>query len=718
MVMRNASASMPLAGNIRDNEHSTTHAAISPATITLGGQTATADQLAGLSRDTDNAAQALKPIFDLQQVQDRLELGQLIGEIIQSGSQIVGTALQRSDYVARDQAIKAAEDQLTPEQWQTYKASNYNQTYLANTLDNRDFKYRQALNTLPAEQRQAIEADTTGTLQQRLYQNLAASGQLGTLAQTEQNYQQSQADYGPGSAFSRASQALQSVAAGLASGNNGQAVAGALAPALAGGVGHYFDRLETDANGIRQTSAASETGRLLAHAAVGAASAYIGGNHPASGAAGAVSGEAMAQIVQHTLYGNRGTDTLSPSEKETIRAVSTLASGLVGAAQGGSFETAATAAAAGQNAVENNFLTSQTVKEKGWLSKEEIALLDKIARQAQAPTIEYYLQEYDRIQKSSLSASEKDRQTKQLLSSYEAASKRMEAAASALPVGSKERGIFISAAGKMSNLIGLIPPYEKSPLIRSEQRDWLPVSNPVMHSGDTGFVAVQRQWAINDGRTSEEARFQTEMPVAGRGGNVAKANGTKGNVESVSGSKSKVSDSRNVNTIKQPSSVDGEMAGGNKALKSPSGDYILPVGRQTIDPTRTSFSQATVSYQKRGKDYNYDSMVSEMKKQRKWIGEPVDVVNMPGRVPTSMDNTRIMAAREAGVKVEANVHNFNDFIPIGRARTLQYEGKLPKTWGEAIQFRIKRQETQKGVPTGWSQKFPDGSIYDVKVIKK
>ncbi len=25
-----------------------------------------------------------------------------------------------------------------------------------------------------------------------------------------------------------------------------------------------------------------------------------------------------------------------------------------------------------------------------------------------------------------------------------------------------------------------------------------------------------------------------------------------------------------------------------------------------------------------------------------------------------MDNTRIMAAREAGVKVEANVHNFND----------------------------------------------------------
>ena len=252
----------------RDNERSTTHAAISPATITIGGQTAGAEQLAGLSRDTDNAAQALKPIFDLQKVQDRLELGQLAGEIVQSASKITGTALQRADYVARDQAIKAAEDQLTPEQWHTYQANNYNQTYLANTVDNRDSKYSQAMASLPAEQRRAIEADTTGTLQQRFYQNLAASGQLGTLAQAEQIYQQTQANYGPGSAYGRASQALQSVASALASGNTGQAVAGALSPALASGVGRYFDRLETDANGLRQASAQTEAGRLFAHAAV------------------------------------------------------------------------------------------------------------------------------------------------------------------------------------------------------------------------------------------------------------------------------------------------------------------------------------------------------------------------------------------------------------------------------------------------------------------
>ena len=39
-----------------------------------------------------------------------------------------------------------------------------------------------------------------------------------------------------------------------------------------------------------------------------------------------------------------------------------------------------------------------------------------------------------------------------------------------------------------------------------------------IYDGNSGFVAVQRQWAINDGKTPEEARFQTETPVAGRDG--------------------------------------------------------------------------------------------------------------------------------------------------------------------------------------------------------
>lgn len=154
-------------------------------------------------------------------------------------------------------------------------------------------------------------------------------------------------------------------------------------------------------------------------------------------------------------------------------------------------------------------------------------------------------------------------------------------------------------------------------------------------------------------------------------------------------------------------------------VNSEYGDYILPTGRQIIDPTRTSFSQATVSYQKMEngvpKDYNYDSIVSAMKEKQGWIGDPVDVVNMPDKAPTSMDNTRILAAREVGVKVEANVHNFNDPLTKAEATRFTYNGIKPKTWGEAIQLRVQKQSETGFAPKEWSSQYPNGSIYDPKI---
>lgn len=43
-----------------------------------------------------------------------------------------------------------------------------------------------------------------------------------------------------------------------------------------------------------------------------------------------------------------------------------------------------------------------------------------------------------------------------------------------------------------------------------------------------------------------------------------------------------------------------------------------------------------------------------------WKGDPVDVVKMPDGKLTSMDNTRIAAAREAGIDVKASVRGFDD----------------------------------------------------------
>ena len=62
----------------------------------------------------------------------------------------------------------------------------------------------------------------------------------------------------------------------------------------------------------------------------------------------------MAAIVKEKYYPGKSNDQLTQAEKEDIRAISTLASGLVGAAAGGSFENAATAANAGYNSAVNN----------------------------------------------------------------------------------------------------------------------------------------------------------------------------------------------------------------------------------------------------------------------------------------------------------------------------------------------------------------------------
>lgn len=104
------------------------------------------------------------------------------------------------------------------------------------------------------------------------------------------------------------------------------------------------------------------------------------------------------------------------------------------------------------------------------------------------------------------------------------------------------------------------------------------------------------------------------------------------------------------------------------------------------------FSQNTVSFNKTdrvsGTKYNYDDLVQSMRTNG-WKGEPVDVVKMPDGKLTSMDNTRIAAAREAGIDVKATVRGFNDPLPpaVQEARGWQQY----RTWGEAIMGRINKQ---------------------------
>ncbi|EFE94635.1 VENN motif pre-toxin domain-containing protein, partial [Serratia odorifera] len=127
----------------------------------------------------------------------------------------------------------------------------------------------------------------------------------------------------------------------LAGGNMAQALSGAAAPYLA----EQIHQLAPD-----------EASRAMAHAVVGAVTAYASGNSAAAGATGAVSGELMAQLVLERLYPGKKVSELSESEKQAISALSTLAAGLVGGLATGDTVGAVTAAQAGKNAVENNFL--------------------------------------------------------------------------------------------------------------------------------------------------------------------------------------------------------------------------------------------------------------------------------------------------------------------------------------------------------------------------
>ncbi|WP_323744584.1 DUF637 domain-containing protein [Pseudomonas sp. UFMG81] len=122
------------------------------------------------------------------------------------------------------------------------------------------------------------------------------------------------------------------------------------------------------------------------------------------------------------------------------------------------------------------------------------------------------------------------------------------------------------------------------------------------------------------------------------------------------------------------------------------------------------FSQNSVSFNKTdrvtGANYTYDDLVQSMRANG-WKVDPVDVVKMPDGKLTSMDNTRIAAAREAGVDVKANVRGFDD--PLTPAIQEARGWQSFNTWGEAITGRINKQSG------GFSTTSPHGSTESPRI---
>ncbi len=116
---------------------------------------------------------------------------------------------------------------------------------------------------------------------------------------------------------------------------------------------------------------------------------------------------------------------------------------------------------------------------------------------------------------------------------------------------------------------------------------------------------------------------------------------------------------------------------------------------QIINPVTIRLSQNSV---------NGVDKIAESMRRDGWTGPAIDVVVMRDRKMTTLDNTRVIAARKAGIDAKANVHQFDEKIPDAetRRRFTTPKGGEPKTWGKAVKNRIGKQSSRfrKDNPNG------------------
>ena len=122
---------------------------------------------------------------------------------------------------------------------------------------------------------------------------------------------------------------------------------------------------------------------------------------------------------------------------------------------------------------------------------------------------------------------------------------------------------------------------------------------------------------------------------------------------------------------------------------------------KSVDPNDIRFSQSSVN----GADEITQSM-----KANGWKGDPIDVVKMPDGKLTTVDNTRVVSARQAGIGVKASVHSSNAPLPDGYVNRFTTPKGVPSTWGEAVDLRILKQNA------GFRNTYPSGS-FDLPKIK-
>jgi filamentous hemagglutinin len=267
---------------------------------------------AGGLTDVEHANNALSPIFNKEKEQKRLKQAQMIGEIGAQVMDIVRTEgelkAQKAAEAKGDATVERPKEGDPTQKWEEYKK-----------------------------------------------------------AQTESpTYKAEMQKYGTGSDFQRAAQAATAAIQALAGGDIQKAIASGASPYLAQLVKDVT--LPKDESKITASDIAANA---MAHAVVGAVVAQLSGQDAAAGAIGASSGELAARAIMAEQYPGKTANDLTEAEKQSVSALSTLASGLVSGLAGNSTASAASGAQSGRNAVENNALSDIIENKVSGVSQEE-----------------------------------------------------------------------------------------------------------------------------------------------------------------------------------------------------------------------------------------------------------------------------------------------------------------------------------------------------------
>lgn len=138
-----------------------------------------------------------------------------------------------------------------------------------------------------------------------------------------------------------------------------------------------------------------------------------------------------------------------------------------------------------------------------------------------------------------------------------------------------------------------------------------------------------------------------------------------------------------------PSRLDNIVSESKRVLPSPN--------IQDIDPDAIKFSQSSVN--------GTAERVAQMQKTG-WEGlDPVQVVKTSDGTLVAVDgNTRVLAASRLGTKAKSVVYAPDEILSPDLAKrfTTPKDG-TPKTWGEALQFRINKQKKL------YREQYPNGS---------